>query len=216
MRWPIPTALLVSLALAATGCKSAYYGTLEQFGKHKRDLLVERVEDARDDQQEAKESFQSALERFSALTGFEGGELQKAYATLSDEYERCSDEAQDVEERIRSVEEVAGDLFDEWEEELGQYSDAKLRRASEDQLKATRGRYQELIGAMRRAESKMQPVLGAFRDRVLFLKHNLNAQAIASLKGEVGTLEQDVARLIREMDAAIVEANEFIESMPQS
>jgi len=214
MRWMIATVLLA--ALSASGCKSAYYGTLETFGKHKRDLLVERVEEARDDQQEAKESFQTALERFSALTGFEGGELQKAYSTLSKEYERCAGEAEDVEQRIGSVEEVAGDLFDEWETELDQYSDAKMRRASEQQMKDTRDRYQDLIGAMRRAESKMEPVLAAFHDRVLFLKHNLNAQAIASLRGEVGTLEKDVARLVGEMDAAIREANEFIESMPRS
>ena len=214
MRWMIATALLA--ALAAAGCKSAYYGTLETFGKHKRDLLVERVEDARDDQEEAKESFQTALERFSELTGFEGGELQKAYATLAKEHERCAGEAEDVKKRIASVEEVAGDLFEEWETELDQYSDAKLRRASEQQMKETRDRYQDLIGAMRRAESKMEPVLAAFHDRVLFLKHNLNAQAIASLRGEVGTLEKDVARLVGEMDAAIREANEFIESMPRS
>jgi hypothetical protein len=32
---------------------------------------------------------------------------------------------------------------------------------------------------MLKAEQKIQPVLGAFRDQVLFLKHNLNANAIA-------------------------------------
>jgi hypothetical protein len=66
---------------------------------------------------------------------------------------------------------------------------------------------------MKRAERKIDPVLNAFRDQVLYLKHNLNAQAIASLQSELVSIESDVARLIQEMDASIREANSFIASM---
>jgi hypothetical protein len=214
-RLPWLALLALSLALAA-GCKSAYYGTLEKFGKHKRDLLVDRVEEARDDQQEAKEQFKDALTRFSELTKFQGGDLEKTYKRLNAEYEESAGKAQAVSGRIRSVEEVAKDLFDEWRGELSQYENRDLRRASEGQLKETEKRYGELIGAMRRAEQKMKPVLAAFHDQVLFLKHNLNAQAVAALQGQVVELESDVARLISDMDAAISEANSFIERMNQT
>lgn len=53
----------------------------------------------------------------------------------------------------------------------------------------------------------------AFYDQVLFLKHNLNARAIASLKGNVASIESDIAVLIREMEASIREANRFIDAM---
>jgi hypothetical protein len=56
-------------------------------------------------------------------------------------------------------------------------------------------------------------VLRAFRDQVLFLRHNLNARAIASLEGTVESLEAEVAALVREMDASIRQANECVESM---
>jgi hypothetical protein len=63
---------------------------------------------------------------------------------------------------------------------------------------------------MRAAESRMQPVLTAFKDRVLFLKHDLNAQAIASLAGTLGEIEIDVDQLIGEMESAIAEADALI------
>ena len=70
---------------------------------------------------------------------------------------------------------VAEALFAEWQKELEDYSSDRLRRKSEDQLRTTRQRYEQLIGAMRRAESKIEPVLRPLRDQVLFIKHNLNA-----------------------------------------
>lgn len=70
-----------------------------------------------------------------------------------------------------------------------------------------------MLSTMRRSEESMQPVLRTFRDNVLFLKHNLNAQAIGSLKGEFATLEDDIAVLIREMNKSISESNKFIEEL---
>jgi len=60
---------------------------------------------------------------------------------------------------------------------------------------------------------KIDPVLTAFRDQVLFLKHNLNARALAALQNELDAIQTDVASLIREMEASIAEANAFIDAM---
>jgi len=53
------------------------------------------------------------------------------------------------------------------------------------------------------------------RDQVLFLKHNLNAKAIASLQEEFGSIKADIAVLISDMEASISEADEFIASMSE-
>lgn len=206
--------LLCLLGLSA-GCASTYYATMEKFGVHKRDILVDRVQDARDAQQEGKEQFKSALERFSSVLDFEGGELEEKYNKLNDEYEESEDKAEAVRERIDEVEEVAQALFDEWTEELELYSNAAMRRSSAQKLRQTKTEYDKLISAMRRAEAKMAPVLNAFRDQVLYLKHNLNAQAIASLQQELGTIRSDISILIREMEASIAEADSFIQSISQ-
>lgn len=205
--------LLALVTLGAVGCQGVYYDTMETFGRHKRDILVRRVDDARESQEEAKEQFQTALEQFMELTGFTGGELRQRYDRLETEFNKSQRRAEAVTDRIDAVEQVAEDLFAEWESELAQYSDASLRQRSESQLRETRRRYSQLIGTMRQAESRMDPVLNAFRDRVLFLKHNLNAQAVASLEGTTLELEREIQSLVEEMDAAIREANAFIESM---
>jgi chromosome segregation ATPase len=195
------------------GCQSAYYGAMETFGYEKRDILVDRVDEAREAQQEAKQQFESALAQFIAVTNFSGGELEKQYNKLKDEFEDCESRAAQVHNRIAEVERVAKDLFTEWEKELGQYTNPELRRSSKRQLDSTRNRYQQLIGAMKRAERKLDPVLAAFRDRVLFLKHNLNARAIASLKSERARVEADIAALVADMNRSIAEADRFIKDM---
>jgi hypothetical protein len=201
--------------LLLASCQTAYYATLEQLGYPKRDLLVSRVQQARDSQQEAKEQFQSALEHFSAVVHFRGGALEAKYTQLRTELDRSEARAHTVHQRIAAVEDVAEALFKEWEAELAQYTQETLRRASARQLAQTRQRYTPLMSTMKRAEAKMAPVLAAFRDHVLFLKHNLNARAIASLRQEGMAVATDITGLIRAMEAAIAEADAFIKALNQ-
>ena len=208
-----PVILLVAFLLALAGCQTVYYNTMEKFGVHKRDIMVDRVEEARDSQEEAKEQFQSALEKFSSVLNFKGGELEDKYNALKAEYDKSEAKANEVTDRIDAVEDVSEALFDEWEDELDQYSSASLRRDSGKKLSATRRQYKQLIRAMHRAEKKIEPVLNALRDQVLYLKHNLNAKAISSLQSELVTVESDIADLVREMEKSITEANSFIKTM---
>ena len=207
--------IVLVVFLFAAGCQSLYYGTMEKFGRHKRDILVDRVKDARDTQQETKEQFASALEKFRSVVNVEGGKLQDKYDQLKSELDKSESKASAVKKRVNDVEDVAEALFDEWEKELDQYESAKLKEASKKELGQTRQKYSQLIGAMKNAESKIEPVLSAFRDQVLFLKHNLNAQAIASLQTELGTMETDIGKLITEMENSIGEADKFIKTMQE-
>lgn len=201
------------LALAGAGCSSAYYSAMEKFGYAKRDLLVERVDDTRKAQTAAKEQFASALEHFLAVTKVDGGELQRKYDDLNKEYNRSEASAKEVHERIAAVEDVAEALFREWKQELGQYTSDALRHESQRQLDSTRRRYDELVKLMRRAADRMDPVLATFHDQVLFLKHNLNARAIASLDSTSTTLQADISRLIADMETSIRESEAFIKSL---
>jgi hypothetical protein len=212
LNWVIATAVTILMF----GCESTYYKTMETIGYHKRDIMVDRVEDARDAQQEAKAQFESALEKFSSVLGFSGGNLEEKYDQLKAEYERSAIKADAVRNRITAVEDVAEDLFAEWQQELSQYTNSRLKQSSARKLKETKNKYTQLIGAMKRAEKKIDPVLAAFQDQVLYLKHNLNAQAIAALQSELATIETDVAGLIKEMEASIREADAFINSMEKS
>lgn len=208
-RWFLFALLVAVLA----GCQSAYYGAMEKVGVHKRDIMVNRVESVQEAQTDAKEQFESALAQFRSIIQIKDQDLAARYDKLNDEYEDSKAAAQSVTKRIDAVEDVSEALFDEWEEEIELYSNANLQRQSAAKLSQTRRQYQGLIKAMRSAETRMEPVLQAFQDQVLFLKHNLNARAIDSLQGELGTIETDVAQLIREMEKSIAESEAFIRSL---
>lgn len=205
--------LSIAAAVLFSGCSDVYYGTMEKFGRHKRDILVDRVGDTRDAQNAAKEQFASALEEFTTVLNVDGGKLEDKYQRLDAEYQESKKKADAVHGRIKDVKRVAQALFEEWEDELDQYTSDSLRKTSERKLEATEKRYVKLISAMEKAESKIDPVLAAFQDQVLFLKHNLNAQAIASLQDELGTLETEIGLLIDEMEKSIDEADAFIQQM---
>ncbi|MDX1554218.1 MAG: DUF2959 domain-containing protein, partial [Marinobacter sp.] len=203
--------LLLLSAVLLGGCSSLYYNTMEKLGYEKREILVDRVENARDSQNEAQETFRSSLERFQSVVDTPDTALKDRYAEISDAYEDSKSSAEDVRDRIDKVEDVAEALFDEWEDELGEYESASLRRSSEQQLEETRTQYSQLISRMHNAEERMEPVLQAFQDQVLYLKHNLNAQAIGSLENELVGIRQDVDELIRNMEQSIAESEAFIQ-----
>lgn len=207
--------LPLALVLCA-GCASTRIELKEAFGYEKREQLVDRVQEARDSQQEAQQVFTSALDEFLAVTRVEPGELEEVYARLEDELARSEARAEEVRDNIRDVERVSERLFDEWEEELDDYSNDDLRRRSEQQLELTRSRYAQLHRAMARADERMEPVLAVFRDQVLFLKHNLNARAVAALSDTIDGIESDVEQLVRDLQTAIAEADRFIADLGPS
>ena len=210
---PAAAAFIALAALAASSCDAWYYKTMKKFGMEKRDILVKRVKDARESQQEAKDEFRTAIERFKSVIDVKGGALEDKYDKLNKELNRSEDRAKKVRDRIDSVRSVSDDLFDEWDKELKRYSDRSLRAESQRELKATRERCEVLIRSMERAQQRIEPVLKPLRDRVLFLKHNLNAQAIGALDAELSTVRANVDALVADLDAAISDADQFVASM---
>lgn len=212
----MPYLIVIVLSIfTLTGCQSAYYSAMEQVGYHKRDIMVDRVEDAKESQQDAQEEFTSALEALSSLTNFSGGDLEDMYNKINDKYQDSEKAAQNVTDRIAAIEDVSDALFEEWQTELDLYTSNSLRRSSEQKLRETKSSYQTMLSAMKRAEKKMDPVLNTLRDNTLYLKHNLNASAVGSLQGEFMSLEKDIAYAIKQMNAAIAESDKFLAQLNQ-
>jgi hypothetical protein len=204
----------IALALLCiVGCRSTYYAVWEKLGREKRDLLRANVVDARDAQKAASQQFKTALERMKEMYGFDGGKLETAYNQFKSEYEDCASRADKVHSRIKDVEQVAGDLFKEWDKEIKEISDANMRADSRRKLDAAREKYDQLHASMKHAESSMDPILTKFHDNVLYLKHNLNAQAIGALKGESVKIEADISKLIADMNASIAQSDAFIKTL---
>lgn len=203
-------ALIAMTTVAMLGCQSAYYSAMEKVGVHKRDIMLDRVENAQTAQQDAQQQFKSALDQLSQLINYDGGDLAAQYELVNDQYEASKSSAEEVSDRISAIENVAEALFDEWNDEIQQYSSSSLKQKSTQKLKKTQRNYQSLIRSMYRAKDKMTPVLSALKDNSLYLKHNLNAQAIGALQGEYKTIKRDVESLVTEMSKAIEQSQRFI------
>lgn len=209
--YPMKKIVFVLLMIMLSSCETAYYNAWEKVGVHKRDLLVDRIEDTQDAQEDTQEQFKDALEQYRAVVNFDGGDLEKLYNKLNSEYEDSETAAQAIADNISRVEDVADDLFEEWENELAMIKNRSLRQDSASKFHDTRYKYQQMVKSMRKAEKTVHPVLETLRDQVLYLKHNLNARAISALKGELNTINSDVNKLIVDMQKSIDEANLFID-----
>lgn len=201
-----------ALSMAA-GCASVQYSALEKVGIHKRDILVDRVEDARDTQDETRENVVSAYEELTALIGHGGGELEEKYERLSKQVERSRESTDELDDRLDAIDRVSEDLFEEWESELDLYSSAALKAEQTRKLAEARRQFARLRSRMQTARDRVDPVMAVLEDNVLFLKHSLNARALDALRGQAASLEGEVDKLIRDMKAAIDEADAYIARM---
>jgi hypothetical protein len=206
-------AIVIVGTFAATGCTSAYYATMQKLGKEKRDILVQLVKDSKKYQEDTKEKLQTTMESFQALTGFQGGSLEKSYKKLNSDYESAAGQVAKLHDRIQSIDKVSGDLFTEWQGEINQMRNAKLKARSTGMLKDSQTRQAVFMKAMRNTETRITPVMASFHDQVLFLKHNLNARAIWSLKGTSAQMDTDVTALMKSIDGSMAEADNLINSL---
>ncbi|WP_236994165.1 DUF2959 domain-containing protein [Candidatus Methylomicrobium oryzae] len=191
--------------------KSVYYNARETIGgDHKRAIVVHQVEQACVSLRETRNEFEDALQRFKMLVNVNDALLEHRYHQLNRKYQFCRTKSEAVSARIRAIEEVSEALFAEWEKELNEYNSRTLKNHSKQQLRLARQNYARLIKSLRTAEAKIHPVLSAFKDQVLYLKHNLNAQAIAALQNEFVVIGIDIAQLIQAMEQTIAEASSFV------
>jgi hypothetical protein len=204
---------LIFVLLILSGCQTAYYSAMEKVGIHKRQILIDRVEDTADSQEQAKQEFKDALTQLSSLISFDGGELQRQYEESEEHYQVSKSAADEVSQRIDAVESVADALFDEWQEEINQFTNKDFKRKSKASLIQTQSKYNRVLKSMRNAESRMFPILSALKDNMLYLKHNLNAQAIGALKVEYRTIKENVEELINDMNRSIDHSQQFIDSL---
>lgn len=203
------------LALASLcGCTQLYYKAQEKIGNEKRDILVDRIKKGRHEQEEARKQYQTTFEAFQAATGYKGGKTEEVYKKLKSEYDEAADRSKKVADRIASIEHVSNDMFAEWEGELRRMNRGELWNKSNVLLKSTRKRYAELIRKMKAVDARSKPLLRSFEDQVLFIKHNLNSQAISSLKSTIGKMDGEVQALIRDIEVSTKEADAFIASLP--
>ena len=206
--------IIISLILFMSSCQTtSYYKTKGWFGAEKRELFVDSVEGVRNSLQDNIDVFKKATAGINVVINVKKEKMEEQHEHLKNDYENCESEAGDIRSRIDTMEAISGDFFDQWMEEMELYNNESFRNASRTKYNKVRKRYTKLVQNLREVEVKLEPALNGFRDQVLFLKHNINAQSVASLEDELVTVEAEIDALIRELQGAIKESTAFISSM---
>ena len=209
-------ALACTALILASSCSVFYYAAMEKLGKEKRDILVKRLIAVKKDQQATKEQLKTTLQAFQEVTGFKGGDLEKTYNKLNKEYESSEGRAKKLKSHVDAVDSVAKSMFAEWQKEIGEMHNASLKAQSQALLRTAQQQHVQYMRNMRRTEESIQPVLQAFSDQVIFLKHNLNARAISSLKKTSSQIDAQAAALIRDIDASSQQADSYIKTLSRA
>ncbi len=202
--------LLILIAITLQGCSQMYYSTWEMLGKQKRDLLRDNVENLADDQKEVHEEVADALTRLRSLYGSPNDKLVSVYDDLRSDYDDAKSKAEALHARVEKVDEIANDLFEEWNDEISKLRTPKYKADSRSKLNQTKDRYSKLHASMLKSERSLKPVLAALEEQVIYLKHNLNAQALGSIKNEVNAIESEIKTLSTSLQASIEQSKAFI------
>lgn len=214
----LPLCFLLTLSTSCANpikkyANKAKYSAYETIGLEKRDLFKREVANVKEEQEDTGEAFKDALTQLKEIYEFDGGNLEKQHGKLKSSLDDANEEAAELRSRITKVDQVANDLFEEWNEEIQQIKTSDYRRRSKEQLSETKKRYRDLEAQLRKSERKMEPVLAKLNDQVLFLKHNLNAKAIGGLKAESGKIQADIKALIEEVNESTRQADELIKTL---
>ncbi len=196
--------------LLCTSCSTVYYNFWEFLGQEKRELLQSEMEAITSNQTDTKEDFKDTLSKIRSEYSYKEGSLESTYDDLSDDYNDLHSNAEDLSKSIDKAKNIAEDLFDEWEDEASKITNSKFRAESLRKRVITMTKFKVALKSVRKVESKMTKVLVKLNDRVLYLKHNLNAKAIGKIKIELKNIEQDIVSLIGQIDESNQQANSFI------
>lgn len=201
------------LVVLLSACSSMYYGAWEKLGVEKKDILKRRVVSARDAQEDSRSEFKDALTRLKEAYPLKETELSKVYDKLKSSYDSAESSSEVLRKRIDDMHTVATDLFDEWKEEADQIQTENLKAQSLRQRTDAIDKYKSMKLGLLSSYDKTRPVLAKLKDYVLFLKHNLNAQAVGSLGNESANIQEEIERLISRMQESIKETDSFISTL---
>ena len=147
------------------------------------------------------------IDVYNALMADDAKDRKKLYRDLQKEMESTQKRRAEIITRVGAMAADADTLFKSWEVSAAAIESQSLRARSEERLKKTKANYAEIGAAGRKAAELYEPVMKTLADKVRYLGHDLNAEAVASLKPDAEKLNKDVEKLGKAIDDTIATTN---------
>ncbi len=203
-------------------CSTNQPAPMEPFKHHRLDSLARSLDAARTAQEQCRDGISQALD----ATDIDALATQPSRAALDDAYDRarhdlatCQTRVRVASERLRQANRRGNDIFDEWDKEIGYYSDEALQAQARRGYRDARQRYSDAIDKLDVACDTNNALLVELSDRMLFVKHHRDQPEIVEPK----RTPEVIARMLKArqaIDAATSAASQavaqFIDAMGQT
>lgn len=201
--------VLCALALAA-GCAgpSERSESVEQV-----DELLTRIERVQAETAVAKDAVHAALDELCRIVspGFQG-DAAAEFAKFIAASERSEEQGETLRDVTEPMQEAASDVFQRWTKDMEAFGNSRLRQRSQTRLDETRTRFQGIVGATQAAQISLDAFHDDMRDLALFLRHDLNSAAVASIRTDVRALNEQIRDVDTRFDATVAAARAYVES----
>lgn len=204
---------LVPCCLAVAGCanlEATFFQPKDSLALV--DDLSDRIEEVHVASEVAKERMTAAVETLRSIVSpdFRGDGLS-AHAELTRAIEQSEEQAEVFRERVADMKDTAKELFDRWASDLEGFTNAEMRQHSQRRLEETRTRYQAIVAAVDPAQWSYDAVNRSLGDHALFLGHDFNRAAVASLRPGVDSLVAQGGELESRLVLGMTAAKEYLD-----
>jgi len=150
----------------------------------------------------------------AALEGIAGGELGQdpaaTYAAFIERLEQSEHQAEQLRDSIDPMDANAKRVFKQWATDLREFTSPSLLKRSEARMEATQERYNKVSESAERAHEALVTVNKAMRDHALFLGHDLNAESLEAVKGDVAEMAKDAGELDGALERCMESAQSYV------
>lgn len=177
------------------------------------DELLTRIERLQAETAVAKEAAHETLQELCTIVSPNfRGDAAAEFAKFLAASERSEEQAEVLREVAAPMQEAADELFHRWTKDMEAFGNSRMRQRSQTRLDETRTRFHGIVGAAQAAQIALDTFQDDVRDHALFLRHDLNSASVASIRGDVRELNEQVQALDTRFDATVAASRAYVES----
>jgi hypothetical protein len=178
--------------------------------------LVERVERVSAELDASKATMLAAIQKLQAVTAPEfQGDAVLAHKELENTLDDSDDQAKALRKSIDKMRAAAEPVFEQWTKDLEAYSNPEMRARSQQRLAAARERYDSVVAAVEPVLVEYETVNQTLHDHLLFLSHDMNPAAVATIQDDVRSVAKQAAGLDGSFQTAKAAARAYVDSAAQ-
>jgi hypothetical protein len=188
-------------------------GSAQDEGVKQVEQLIKKANAGVESINDTKLQLQKTMEAYNAVLAPDVKDRRDAYKKLQKEVATTEKKRAMVSTRNGEMNVEAGRLFKNWEGSTAAIQDPELRQRSQQRLGQAKARYSEIETNGQGAARLYTPFMKALQDQVTYLGHDLNPEAVATLKPEADKLNAQAKELYSAIDKTTAAANNNISQL---